>query len=122
MQALEARTQTLPEVDLDAVPMVEEPEEDVDGLAEYSFPKFAATYFQKSASYTHIRRPLHYPLLYHEDDTDCSVPGSSLVQASPWFRGNTGQRDPCRPRAERWSSRALCLHPCRPPWWCGASF
>ncbi|KAK2490396.1 hypothetical protein MC885_007469 [Smutsia gigantea] len=70
-KALEPRTQTLPEVDLDAVPIVEEPEEDVDGLAEYTFPKFAATYFQKSASYTHIRRPLHYPLLYHEDDTDC---------------------------------------------------
>ncbi|XP_036740230.2 unconventional myosin-VIIb isoform X1 [Manis pentadactyla] len=80
-KALEARTQTLPEVDLDAVPMVAECEEDVDGLAEYTFPKFAATYFQKSASYTHIRRPLHYPLLYHEDNTDCSVPGSSLPGA-----------------------------------------
>ncbi|KAB1278758.1 Unconventional myosin-VIIb [Camelus dromedarius] len=72
-EELEARTQKLPEVDLDTVPMMEEPEEDVDGLAEYTFPKFAATYFQKSASHTHIRRPLRYPLLYHEDDADCSA-------------------------------------------------
>ncbi|XP_016057170.1 PREDICTED: unconventional myosin-VIIb [Miniopterus natalensis] len=70
---LETKTQKLPEVDLDTVPMAEEPEEDVDGLAEYSFPKFAATYFQKSASHTHIRKPLRYPLLYHEDDADCSA-------------------------------------------------
>ncbi|XP_054198137.1 unconventional myosin-VIIb isoform X2 [Homo sapiens] len=68
---LESKTQKLLEVDLDTVPMAEEPEEDVDGLAEYTFPKFAVTYFQKSASHTHIRRPLRYPLLYHEDDTDC---------------------------------------------------
>ncbi|XP_054113306.1 unconventional myosin-VIIb isoform X2 [Callithrix jacchus] len=68
---LESKTEKLPEVDLDAIPMVEEPEEDVDGLAEYTFPKFAVTYFQKSASHTHIRRPLRYPLLYHEDDADC---------------------------------------------------
>ncbi|XP_006913512.1 unconventional myosin-VIIb [Pteropus alecto] len=70
---LETKTQKLPEVDLDTVPMVEEPKEDVDGLAEYTFPKFAATYFQKSASHTHIRRLLPYPLLYHEDDADCSA-------------------------------------------------
>ncbi|XP_014693242.3 unconventional myosin-VIIb isoform X1 [Equus asinus] len=70
---LEARTQQLPEVDLDTVPMVEEPEEDLDDLAEYTFPKFAVTYFQKSASHTHLRRPLRYPLLYHEDSADCSA-------------------------------------------------
>ncbi|XP_029790630.1 unconventional myosin-VIIb [Suricata suricatta] len=70
---LEARTQKLPEVDLDTVPMVEESKEDADDLAEYTFPKFAATYFQKSASHTHIRRPLRYPLLYHEDNADCSA-------------------------------------------------
>ncbi|XP_008951853.3 unconventional myosin-VIIb isoform X1 [Pan paniscus] len=68
---LESKTQKLLEVDLDTVPMAEEPEEDVDGLAEYTFPKFAVTYFQRSASHTHIRRLLRYPLLYHEDDTDC---------------------------------------------------
>ncbi|XP_045414792.1 unconventional myosin-VIIb isoform X1 [Lemur catta] len=72
-QDLEAKTSKLPEVDLDTVPIVEEPEGDVDGLAEYTFPKFAVTYFQKSASHTHIRRPLRYPLLYHEDDADCSA-------------------------------------------------
>ncbi|XP_019480078.1 PREDICTED: unconventional myosin-VIIb isoform X1 [Hipposideros armiger] len=70
---LETKTQKLPEVDLDTVPMLEEPGEDMDDLAEYTFPKFAATYFQKSASHTHIRRPLHYPLLYHDDDADCSA-------------------------------------------------
>uniref|UniRef100_A0A8C3X1R9 Unconventional myosin-VIIb n=1 Tax=Catagonus wagneri TaxID=51154 RepID=A0A8C3X1R9_9CETA len=70
---LEVKTQKLPEVDLDTVPMLEEPEEDVDDLAEYTFPKFAVTYFQKSASHTHIRRPLRYPLLYHEDNADCSA-------------------------------------------------
>uniref|UniRef100_A0A8C6WAU8 Unconventional myosin-VIIb n=1 Tax=Nannospalax galili TaxID=1026970 RepID=A0A8C6WAU8_NANGA len=70
---LEVKTQKLPEIDLDTVPMMEIPEEDVDGLSEYTFPKFAATYFQKSASHTHIRKPLQYPLLYHENDTDHSV-------------------------------------------------
>ncbi|KAG8514234.1 Unconventional myosin-VIIb, partial [Galemys pyrenaicus] len=73
---LEEKTLKLPKIDLDTVPVVEELEEDVDGLAEYTFPKFAATFFQKSASHTHIRRPLQYPLLYHEDDEDCSVPGA----------------------------------------------
>lgn len=67
---LEVKTQKLLEIDLDTVPMTEMPEEDVDGLAEYTFPKFAATYFQKSASHTHIQKPLRYPLLYHEKDTD----------------------------------------------------
>ncbi|XP_077009590.1 unconventional myosin-VIIb [Tamandua tetradactyla] len=70
---LESRASKLPEVDLDTVPMVEAPEEDADGLADYTFPKFAATYFQKSASYEHIRQPLRHPLLFHEDDTDCSA-------------------------------------------------
>ncbi|KAF4026282.1 hypothetical protein G4228_018407 [Cervus hanglu yarkandensis] len=70
IEDLKEMTQKLPEVDLDMVPMMEEPEDD---LAEYTFPKFAVTYFQKSASHTHIRRPLRYPLLYHEDDADCSA-------------------------------------------------
>lgn len=78
-QDLETKTQQLPEVDLDAVPMLEEPREDTDELAEYTFPKFAATYFQRSASHTHIHRLLRYPLLYHEDDANFSVPGQSLV-------------------------------------------
>ncbi|XP_055966328.1 unconventional myosin-VIIb isoform X1 [Sorex fumeus] len=73
---LESNTHKLPEIDLDTVPMVEEteePEDDTDSLSQYSFPKFAATYFQKSATHTHIRKSLRYPLLYHEDDADCSA-------------------------------------------------
>ncbi|XP_048201605.1 unconventional myosin-VIIb [Perognathus longimembris pacificus] len=70
---LEAKTQTLPEIDLDTVPIVEEAEEHVNGLDEYTFPKFAATYFQKSATHTHILRSLRYPLLFHENDTDYSA-------------------------------------------------
>ncbi|XP_074157821.1 unconventional myosin-VIIb [Sminthopsis crassicaudata] len=67
---LETTTQKLTEVDLDTIPMSVESEEDTEDLDEYTFPKFAATYFQKAASHTHIRRPLYYPLLYHEDDED----------------------------------------------------
>ncbi|XP_006876269.1 PREDICTED: unconventional myosin-VIIb [Chrysochloris asiatica] len=70
---LETKIEQLPEVDLDTVPMAKEPETEVDSLSEYTFPKFAATYFQKLASHTHVRRPLQHPLLYHEDDMDCSV-------------------------------------------------
>uniref|UniRef100_A0A670IFB0 Myosin VIIB n=1 Tax=Podarcis muralis TaxID=64176 RepID=A0A670IFB0_PODMU len=47
-----------------------EEEEETSGLAEYSFPKFAATYFQGSSTHTHIRRPLRHPLLYHEEKDD----------------------------------------------------
>lgn len=36
-------SQKLPEVDLDTVPTMEEPEDD---LAKYTFPKFAVTYFE----------------------------------------------------------------------------
>lgn len=124
-QDLEERTQKLPEVDLDTVPIMEEPEEDADGLAEYTFPKFAVTYFQKSASHTHIRRPLRYPLLYHEEDADCSVPGSlvssgsglPLVQREPGTDGVLWA-----PRCvELASSQALCPRLPRPPWLCGTS-
>lgn len=70
---------------------MEESEDDGAGLAEYTFPKFAATYFQKSATHTHIRRPLRYPLLYHEDDADCSVPsGPRPLWLDP--RPGCGQR------------------------------
>lgn len=121
-QDLKEMTEKLPEVDLDMVPMMEEPEDD---LAEYTFPKFAVTYFQKSASHTHIRRPLRYPLLYHEDDTDCSVPG-------PVFSSGSGllliQREQERGRMpwalccmELGSKRGLCLRFPRLPWLCGAS-
>ncbi|XP_006902869.1 PREDICTED: unconventional myosin-VIIb [Elephantulus edwardii] len=70
---LETRTELLPEIDLDTVPLAEEPDQELDNLTEYTFPKFAATYFQKSASYTHIQQHLQHPLLYHEDDMDCLV-------------------------------------------------
>ncbi|XP_044291458.1 unconventional myosin-VIIb [Varanus komodoensis] len=70
---LETKTQThkLNEVDLDTIPMTMElEEEETDDLADYTFPKFAATYFQGSATYTHIRRPLRHPLLYHDEKDD----------------------------------------------------
>ncbi|KAM4859026.1 unconventional myosin-VIIb isoform 2-T2 [Thomomys bottae] len=72
-EELEAKAERLPEIDLDTVPTVQETEEHVDGPDEYTFPKFAATYFQKSATHTHILRSLRYPLLFHENDTDYSA-------------------------------------------------
>ncbi|MEE6526991.1 hypothetical protein FKM82_027989, partial [Ascaphus truei] len=60
----------LDEIDLDTIPMDLAPEKDMDHLAEFTFPKFAATYFQGSATDTHTRKPLHQPLLYHEDHGD----------------------------------------------------
>uniref|UniRef100_A0A8C8S4S6 Myosin VIIB n=1 Tax=Pelusios castaneus TaxID=367368 RepID=A0A8C8S4S6_9SAUR len=67
---LEAKAGKLAEVDLDMLPMSVELEEEVDDLAEYTFPKFAATYFQGSSTHTHIRRPLRHPLLYHDEKND----------------------------------------------------
>ncbi|XP_065531610.1 unconventional myosin-VIIb isoform X2 [Lathamus discolor] len=64
---LETERNRLDEVDLDMVPMSVELEEEADGLEEYTFPKFAATYFQGSSTHTHIRRQLRHPLLYHDD-------------------------------------------------------
>uniref|UniRef100_A0A8C5SSM1 Myosin VIIB n=1 Tax=Laticauda laticaudata TaxID=8630 RepID=A0A8C5SSM1_LATLA len=69
---LEKKTQRhkLQEVDLDMIPITIELDEEADDLAQYTFPKFAATYFQRSATYTHIRRPLRHPLLYHDEKDD----------------------------------------------------
>uniref|UniRef100_A0A8D3DIJ4 Myosin VIIA n=1 Tax=Scophthalmus maximus TaxID=52904 RepID=A0A8D3DIJ4_SCOMX len=39
-------------------------------LSEYTFSKFAATYFQGLSTHTYIRRPLKQPLLFHEDEGD----------------------------------------------------
>ncbi|GAB0180968.1 unconventional myosin-VIIa [Grus japonensis] len=65
---LERAQKELEEEDLDAaLPLPEEEEED---LSEYKFAKFAATYFQGTATHTYIRRPLKQPLLYHEDEGD----------------------------------------------------
>uniref|UniRef100_A0A8C4WI61 Myosin VIIB n=1 Tax=Gopherus evgoodei TaxID=1825980 RepID=A0A8C4WI61_9SAUR len=67
---LEAKAGKLDEVDLDMIPMSMELEEEVDDLVEYTFPKFAATYFQGSSTHTYIRRPLRHPLLYHDEKDD----------------------------------------------------
>ncbi|XP_069721035.1 unconventional myosin-VIIb [Phaenicophaeus curvirostris] len=64
---LETKPNRLDEVDLDMVPMSVELEEEADGLEEFTFPKFAATYFQGSSTHTHIRKQLRHPLLYHDD-------------------------------------------------------
>lgn len=70
---LETKPHKLEEVDLDTIPMSVELEEETDGLEEYTFPKFAATYFQGSSTHTHIRRPLRHPLLYHDDKDNVLV-------------------------------------------------
>ncbi|XP_054838494.1 unconventional myosin-VIIb [Eublepharis macularius] len=68
---LEKKIPKLNEIDLDMIPMTMDlEEEEADDLAEYTFPKFAATYFQGSSTHTHIRRTLRHPLLYHEEKDD----------------------------------------------------
>ncbi|XP_030071671.1 unconventional myosin-VIIb isoform X2 [Microcaecilia unicolor] len=69
-QDLEVEPHKLNEVDLDMIPMTIEPDEEVNDLAAYTFPKFAATYFQGSATHLYTRRPLRHPLLYHEAESD----------------------------------------------------
>ncbi|KTG31484.1 hypothetical protein cypCar_00010977 [Cyprinus carpio] len=46
------------------------PDDEEEDLSEYTFAKFAATYFQGNATHTYIRRPLKQPLLFHEDEGD----------------------------------------------------
>uniref|UniRef100_A0A8C2TWW9 Myosin VIIB n=1 Tax=Coturnix japonica TaxID=93934 RepID=A0A8C2TWW9_COTJA len=70
---LETKPSKLEEVDLDMIPMSMELEEEADGLEDYTFPKFAATYFQGSSTHTHIRKPLRHPLLYHDDKDNASL-------------------------------------------------
>ncbi|XP_029471551.1 unconventional myosin-VIIb isoform X2 [Rhinatrema bivittatum] len=67
---LEVAPHPLNEVDLDMIPMTKQPDEEADDLAAYTFPKFAATYFQGAATHVYIRRPLRHPLLYHEAQSD----------------------------------------------------
>ncbi len=50
-----------------SIPRLEDEEED---LADYRFPKFAATYFQGQATHSYIRRPLKQPLLGLKNDQD----------------------------------------------------
>lgn len=45
-------------------------EDDEENLADYRFPKFAATYFQGQATHSYIRRPLKLPLLGLKNDQD----------------------------------------------------
>lgn len=88
-QDLETERNKLDEVDLDMVPMSVELEEEADGLEEYTFPKFAATYFQGSSTHTHIRRQLRHPLLYHDDRDNvlvsCSFLLLNLLSPQPWL-------------------------------------
>ncbi|KAG8445369.1 hypothetical protein GDO86_010234 [Hymenochirus boettgeri] len=56
------------EIDLDTV--LHGPNTQNDYLDEFTFPKFAATYFQGSATETYMRKALYQPLLYHEDKKD----------------------------------------------------
>ncbi|KAI1903183.1 hypothetical protein AGOR_G00024590 [Albula goreensis] len=65
---LEQAQMAMDDEDLDeTLPLPEDEEED---LSEYKFAKFAATYFQGTATHTYIRRPLKQPLLFHEDEGD----------------------------------------------------
>ena len=85
---METKLNKLDEVDLDMVPMSVELEEEADGLEEYTFPKFAATYFQGSSTHTHIRRQLRHPLLYHDDKDNVLVSCSlllNLLSPQPWL-------------------------------------
>ncbi|XP_069752500.1 unconventional myosin-VIIa-like [Narcine bancroftii] len=66
---LEVNQQKLEEFDLDDISLSSD-SNDEDDLSQYTFPKYAATYFQGSATPTHIRRPLRHPLLFHEDWID----------------------------------------------------
>ncbi|XP_078066252.1 unconventional myosin-VIIa-like [Mustelus asterias] len=65
------------EFDLDDISLLSESDEE-DDLAQYTFPKYAATYFQRSSTHTHIQRALRYPLLFHEDEVD------SLASMAVW--------------------------------------
>ncbi|XP_061103707.1 unconventional myosin-VIIa-like isoform X1 [Conger conger] len=65
---LEPAKMALEDEDLDeTLPLPEGEEEDI---TEYKFAKFAATYFQGTATHTYIRRALKQPLLFHEDEGD----------------------------------------------------
>ncbi|XP_038672457.1 unconventional myosin-VIIa-like isoform X3 [Scyliorhinus canicula] len=66
---LEVKQEKLEEFDLDDTSLSSGSDEE-DDLAQYTFPKYAATYFQGSSTHTHIQRALRHPLLFHEDDVD----------------------------------------------------
>nr|ASM47588.1 myosin VIIa [Leptochiton asellus] len=55
------------------------PNDDIDDLSEYKFSKFAAMYFQGSASHTYIRRSLRAPLLPLRSE------GDQLASLAVWI-------------------------------------
>ncbi|XP_032888155.1 unconventional myosin-VIIb [Amblyraja radiata] len=66
---LEVKRQRLEEFDLDDTSLSSDTAEE-DDLSQFTFSKYAATYFQGSSTATHIRRPLRHPLLFHEEQVD----------------------------------------------------
>ncbi|XP_067897907.1 unconventional myosin-VIIa-like isoform X2 [Heterodontus francisci] len=66
---LEVKREKLEEFDLDDISISPDSDEE-DDLAQYTFPKYAATYFQGTSTHTHIQRALRHPLLFHEDAVD----------------------------------------------------
>ncbi|XP_055501291.1 unconventional myosin-VIIa-like [Leucoraja erinacea] len=66
---LEVKRQRLEEFDLDDTSISSDTAEE-DDLSQFTFSKYAATYFQGSSTATHIRRPLRHPLLFHEEQVD----------------------------------------------------
>ena len=61
------------------------PDEMMEGLKEYTFEKFAATYFQGQNSSVFINHKLDRPLLYHEESTDNMVSMSTSWVFPPFF-------------------------------------
>ncbi|XP_051874537.1 unconventional myosin-VIIa-like [Pristis pectinata] len=72
---LKVTHQKLEEFDLDDTSLSSDSGEE-DDLAQYTFPKYAATYFQGSSTPTHIRHPLRHPL-----------PSSTRTSRHPGFPG-----------------------------------
>ncbi|XP_078265910.1 unconventional myosin-VIIa-like [Rhinoraja longicauda] len=66
---LEVKGQRLEEFDLDDTSLSSDSVEE-DDLSQFTFSKYAATYFQGSSTASHIRQPLRHPLLFHEDQVD----------------------------------------------------
>ncbi|XP_059506948.1 unconventional myosin-VIIa-like [Stegostoma tigrinum] len=71
-EGVEVKPQKLEEFDLDDISVPSESDEE-DDLTQYTFPKYAATYFQGSATHTHIQKALRHPLLYHDDEVDIAA-------------------------------------------------
>lgn len=84
----------LEEIDIDNLSMEFNAEEDDDfDLDEYSFSKFASTYFQGSATPTYICQRLRQPLLHHEDKEDIPVIVLSRLHLSGFLGLSVFARD-----------------------------